>query len=476
MDAVRRAEFSEREREIIIKNKFVRRSSCLSLTHCLLLPSYQIQGAFLNSRTAHASLSTPCGTRFVQKSECKPIRRTGQRPPGLRCATMSLCAWIAWLQSTKRVNTLQSSKQRLGGRMDATRPISAAGGGAKAARMLSPDASPKNGKELSSPASAKTLRNSFSLPAIKQGETLIRSESWAASTWISRRRKQPKVPPSQKKTFRNPEMSAMLREVNLLSFGIKWKQHHIAKAWRTWQNLAMALKKAKQQRSQEREQAIEQQRQTSEPEPEVAELLRMGEIRRREQRERAMLKGAAAAALHAERCRAAAVYYAEMKAKAEVAWREGRFADCSELLIACGEVTADNDVLHKFRSRASTKSWDDGLLDAALEDAETAVDLAPSADNKIQLGRTLHRLKRLGAASSELLAASERGADSDLEPSLQGLVADLRRDRAFYSGFAQALHKGRVRVDLNDAPTLRRKRADSRHVTCIITSSDPLDG
>lgn len=116
MDAVRRAEFSEREREIIIKNKFVRRSSCLSLTHCLLLPSYQIQGAFLNSRTAHASLSTPCGTRFVQKSECKPIRRTGQRPPGLRCATMSLCAWIAWLQSTKRVNTLQSSKQRLGGR------------------------------------------------------------------------------------------------------------------------------------------------------------------------------------------------------------------------------------------------------------------------------------------------------------------------------------------------------------------------
>ena len=39
MDAVRRAEFSEREREIIIKNKFVRRSSCLSLTHaCSFLP------------------------------------------------------------------------------------------------------------------------------------------------------------------------------------------------------------------------------------------------------------------------------------------------------------------------------------------------------------------------------------------------------------------------------------------------------
>ena len=377
-------------------------------------------------------------------------------------------------QTRAHIAELKAASRRE--RMDATSPISAAGGGAKAARMLSPDASPKNGKELSSPASAKTLRNSVSLPAIKQEETLIRSESWAASTWISRRRKQPKVPPSQKKTFGNPEMSAMLREVNLLSFGIKWKQHHIAKAWRTWLNLAMALKKAKQQRSQEREQAIEQQRQAGEPEPEVVELLRMGEIRRREQRERAMLKGAAAAALHAERCRAAAVYYAEMKAKAEVAWREGRFADCSELLRACGEVTADNDVLHKFRSRASTKSWDDGLLDEALEDAETAVDLAPSADNKIQLGRTLHRLKRLGAASSELLAASERGTDSDLEPSLQGLVVDLRRDRAFYSGFAQALHKGRVRVDLNDAPTLRRKRADSRHVTCIITSSDPLDG
>ena len=164
-------------------------SLLVSVTHSLLAPSFLrckerfefTHGARLAVDSVRDSLRT--------KSECKPIRRTGQRPPGLRCV-MSLCAdrVAAVNQTREHIAELKATSRRE--RMDATRPISAAGGGAKAAHMLSGRLKEWQGAFIT--CFSQDLEKLIQSPAIKQGETLIRSESWAASTWISRRRKQPR--------------------------------------------------------------------------------------------------------------------------------------------------------------------------------------------------------------------------------------------------------------------------------------------
>lgn len=293
---------------------------------------------------------------------------------------------------------------------------------------------------------------------------LTRTETWAASTWLSRHRRKPKVPDSEK-TFGNPELTKVLHEVNMLSFGLKWLQHHVAKAWRTWHQMAVLLKRERESRQRARTQ---EQRERGEGEPEVAMLAKRRQSRHSMQRAQAVKHGAASEALHAERLTAAAMYYAKTKAKADDAFREGRFDECTALLDMCNEVSEDNDVLHNYRSRTYAKSWE---LEGALEDAETAVDIAPDAHNKLQLGRTLQQLRRLGEAGSSYLDAGERGgvmADGVAE-GIRGLIADVRRDRSYFRGFLPAVESPTI----HDAPTLRRKRTTSRHVTII--SSEALD-
>ena len=271
--------------------------------------------------------------------------------------------------------------------------------------------------------------------------------------------------PDSQKTFGNPELVKVLHEANMLSFSLKWRQHYVAMAWRTWHHIAVLLKRERGTRKRDSEL---DQRARGEAEPEVAMLARRRTLRTSNLRAQAVRDGAAAEALHEERLKAAAKFYAKTKAEADSAFREGRFDECTTLLDKCNEVSEDNDVLHNYRSRTYAKTWE---LEGALEDAEAAVDIAPSADNNLQLGRTLHQLRRLGEAGNSYLDAAERGGvmANGVTEGIRGLIAEVRRDRSYFGGYRPAVESSTAHV----APTLRRKRTTSRHVTII--SAAPLE-
>ena len=132
----------------------------------------------------------------------------------------------------------------------------------------------------------------------------------------------------------------------------------------------------------------------------------------------------------------AEIEYPTHKREVNALWQAGSWNACRELLDTCINLNRDCEALHGYRSRVHSKT---DKLREALEDAHSAVDLWPCADNLLLLSRCLHVNGKLLESGRRYLEMGERGGSTigtkgQVAESYHGLLRTIRRDRSYFGG------------------------------------------